>query len=254
MRHALPRIRHVRGDHREEAGEAPDEGRPQDRGPQQPGPHHDAPPRRRREAAHAHRRLQAQQVRRRGDGEGHRVRSDQERVPRAHRVHRRRQELHPRAGGAEGRHEGHERTQGRGDGRQLPAAQPDPAGTHGPCNRARPGQGRVGREERRQRLPGDVARRQHGAAQDALGRGPHLQRTLPRGRRLGRQQGLGLDQARQGRPQALPRHSPDGARRRNEPCRPPDGRRRRPYVRRFQPALPVAKRKASDKIIVKRRK
>ena len=55
MRHALPRIRHVRGDHREEAGEAPDEGRPQDRGPQQPGPHHDAPPRRRREAAHAHR-------------------------------------------------------------------------------------------------------------------------------------------------------------------------------------------------------
>ena len=74
---------------------------------------------------------------------------------------------------------------------------------------------------------------------DAFGRSPHLQRPLPRHGRLGRQQGLGLDQARQGWPQALPRHSSDGSRCRHEPCRPPDGRRRRPYVRRLQPAFSV---------------
>ena len=45
--------------------------------------------------------------------------------------------------------------------------------------------------------------------------------------------------ARQGWPQALPRHSSDGSRCRHEPCRPPDGRRRRPYVRRLQPAFSV---------------
>ena len=85
----------------------------EERGPQQPRPHHDAPPGRRPQAALPHRRLQAQQGRHRGEGRAHRIRSEPQRASRAAVLRRRRAPLRHRAERRDRGHAAHVRARTR---------------------------------------------------------------------------------------------------------------------------------------------
>ena len=98
------------------------EGHEQHGRPQQSRPHHHALARRRAQAALPHRRFQAPQVRRAGDGRAARIRSEPHRVHRADQVRGRRAGLHPGAAAAARRRQGGRRRAGRHQAGQRDAA------------------------------------------------------------------------------------------------------------------------------------
>ena len=118
------------------------------------------------------------------------------------------------------------------------------------CVEMLPGKGaQLARSAGAQR-PGAGARRLLRAAAAALGRDPQGAHRLPRHHRRSRQRRAQPRIDRQGRPRALARRAPDGARRGDEPDRPPARRRRRPHRRgqpRFRPGAcrPRASRPAA---------
>ena len=127
----------------EEAGEVAAAPQAEEGRPQQPGHRLHALPRRRPQADVPHHRLQAPQGRRLGDGRRHRIRPEPLGPDRPAPVRGRREGVHPGAGRAEGRRQGHQRRGGRAARRQLPAAAAHSAGhdrsTTWRCSRAAAG-------------------------------------------------------------------------------------------------------------------
>ena len=102
-----------------EAREVARQGQVQDRRAQHARPHHEPPPRRRRQAPLPAYRLQAPQGRRPRQGRRDRVRPQPHRPHRAAALPRRREALHPGAPAPDGRHGGRVRRGRRHPGRQL---------------------------------------------------------------------------------------------------------------------------------------
>ena len=164
----------VRGDHDPRALQAApgaDEARLR---PQQPGPPHRPPSRRRREAPLPDHRLQARQARRAGQGRDGRVRPEPLGPHRPPPLPGRREALHAPAARPQGRRRRRRRPGRRGPGGERPAAREHPARHHDPQHRARAGQGRPDRPLRRRERP---AARQGGRLRD---RPPPVGRDAPR--------------------------------------------------------------------------
>ncbi len=118
-----------------------DRAAPEDGGPEQPGVHHRAAPRRRPQADVSDHRLGPQRSRRPGGGrDPHRVRPEPVGADRLDPVRGRREAVHPGARGPQGRHERRQRARRRAQAGQLPAAGQDPdracRSTTSRCSRA----------------------------------------------------------------------------------------------------------------------
>jgi ribosomal protein L23 len=188
--------------------------------PQQPRPHHDAPPGRRSQAALPHRRFQAQQGRHRGEGRAHRVRSEPQREHCAAVLRGWRAPLHHRA-------QGHVRRAQLLSGPEAPIKAGNtlplrniPVGTTIHCVEMMPGKGAqiaraAGTSVQLLAREGDLR-----AAAAALRRNPRCTSTaVPRSAKSATKSIPARRSARRAR--ALARHPPDGARRGDEPDRSP---------------------------------
>ena len=161
---------------------------PQTRGvrPQQRGPAHGPPSRRRREAALPPDRLQARQARRAGPARDDRVRPEPLGAHRPAPLPRRREALHAPAARPEGRRRRRRRPGGRGARRQRPADREHPARHHDPQHRARPRQGRPDRPLGRRGGAAAGQGRRLRPGPPAVGRGAPGQHPLHGHRRPGR--------------------------------------------------------------------
>ena len=165
-------------DHEDHAREVAARAQAGYRRPQQPRPQDRPPPRRRPQAAVPHRRLQAQQGRRPGQGRGHRVRPQPQRPHRPVALPRRREALHPRAGPGQGRRRAAVRARCRDPPGQRPAHALHPGRLGHPQRRAAPRRRRQDGPRRGHERPagGQGGRVRHPA--------PALDRDAPRPHRL----------------------------------------------------------------------
>ena len=191
---------------------------------------HHAPARRRGEAPLPHRRLQAHQARRRGQGHPDRVRSEPDRVHRADRLCRRRAELHPGAAAARGRRHGDRGGQGRHQAGQRDAVHLDADRHDRAQRRDEAGQGRPDRPLGRHLRPVRRPRRRLRADPAVVGRAAHGAPGMHGDGRRGVEPRQLEPEHRQGRAQPAEGHPPARPRRRDEPDRPPARRRRRPHL------------------------
>ena len=178
----------------------------------------------------SHRRLQAAEVRRPGEGRAARIRSEPLRLHRADPLLGRRDLLHHRAAAPGGRRHGRLRRAGRREARQRHAA-PRHSRRHDHSQRGAQDRPRRADRARRRLLCAD--RRPRPRLRDPpaeFRRAAARQRRLHGDDRRGLQSGPLERLDRQGGPQPLARLAAVGARRRHEPDRPSAWRRRGPQL------------------------